>query len=292
MTGVRLFAAILGGLCVAAQARVVEEVVLVPVTVQAADGREVRHPIVVTLFRDDALPAPHPVAVIGHGRSGNARARAAMGRARYAANAHWFARLGFLVAVPTRIGYGETGGEDVENTGPCGRKNYPPGYAAAADQLLATLAAVRLRPDASASRGIVLGQSYGGAAAIAVAARSNVRGIQAVVNFAGGGGGDPVGAPRQPCQPERLARMFADFGATSQVPTLWVYAENDLYFGAEHPVRWHAAFRDRGGRGDLVQFPPQGEDGHGLFTLAPQVWRPTVLAFLRAHGFPAVEPAR
>lgn len=42
----------------------------------------------------------------------------------------------------------------------------------------------------------------------------------------------------------------------------------------------------RGGGGEFVLFPPNGKDGHGLFTQDPDVWRPTVLGFLKANGYP------
>jgi hypothetical protein len=32
--------------------------------------------------------------------------------------------------------------------------------------------------------------------------------------------------------------------------------------------------------------PPNGNDGHGLFTHERAAWRPTVVRFLRANGYP------
>jgi hypothetical protein len=31
--------------------------------------------------------------------------------------------------------------------------------------------------------------------------------------------------------------------------------------------------------------PPNGDDGHGLFTRAPELWQPRLLEFLRANGY-------
>jgi dienelactone hydrolase len=267
-----------------AQARLIEEVVLLPVRVEDMQGRSIAHSILVTIFRDDAMPRPYPVAVVGHGRSGKPEERATMGRARYVAHARWLTQQGFIVAVPTRIGYGNTGGPDVETSGPCSKRNYLPGYQAAADQTLAVIALLRARPDVSAERGIVLGQSYGGATAIAVAAR-NPPGIQLAINFAGGGGGNPETSPQQPCQPALLGRMFSSFGQTARIPALWIYSENDMYFGPTYPRTWFEDYRAAGGPGEFVQFPPFGTDGHRLFVAGPELWRPRVLEFLRTHGF-------
>jgi dienelactone hydrolase len=272
-----------------AAAALVESQFTLTVKVSDAYSKQVERPVVVTTLVDDATPSPRPVLVISHGRAGNPASRAALGRARYTDNARWFAELGFIVAVPTRIGYGVTGGEDVEHSGPCSSTHYGPGFTAAAVQVLAVLDHLRGKPDVAPDRAVVVGQSYGGASSIAVAALMPA-GLQAAINFAGGSGGDPKGSPGRPCQPSRLERTFGGYGRTARIPTLWLYTENDLYFGARYPREWFAAFREAGGTGEFHQFPPHGVDGHTLFTSHPATWQPVVLDFLRRHGLapPAV----
>jgi dienelactone hydrolase len=283
-------AALIGGLvCVdSAHAKLVEEVIKVPVKVANNYGKEVEQDIVVTIFHDDAVPKPYPLLVLGHGRDGYADGRAAMGRVKYSANSRWLTRLGFMVAVPTRVGYGESGGEDVEDTGECQRKNYPPGYAAAAEQTLKVLETLRQRPDAAKDRAVIMGQSFGGTTAITVAAL-NPPGVQATINFAGGGGGNPKASPQNPCAASSLERMFANYGKTARTPTLWIYTENDMYFGPKLPKEWFDAFKAAGGTGEYTLFPALGDNGHGLFSLAPPVWQPRVLEFLRANGYPNIQ---
>jgi dienelactone hydrolase len=273
-----------------ASARIVEEVLKVPVEVKDIHGKVIAQDIVLTLFRDTRSPQPQPVVVLNHGRSPVAKDRAALGRVRFTDNAEWFAHLGFLVAVPTRIGYGETGGEDVEGSGSCTRRDFAPVFEAAAQQTRALLEVVRQRSDVDPKRTVLVGQSFGGATTVALAAM-NLPGVQAAVNFAGGGGGNPKEHPREPCSQPQLKQLFADYGQAARIPMLWVYTENDQYFGPDLPKEWHRAFVDQGGSAEFVQFPPHGRDGHGLFTRGPEVWRPAVLSFLRTHGYPAlVEP--
>ena len=271
--------------CLPAQARLVEQVVKVPVKVTDAYGKVIEHEVVVSVFHESTAPAPRPVAVVNHGRAASADKRAAFGRATYVTNARWLAGLGFLVVVPTRIGYGVTGGEDVEDSGACTRKRYPPAYEAATAQTLQVLDAVRQWPDVQPDRTLVIGQSFGGATAINVAARTPP-GVVAAINFAGGGGANPETQPQRPCDTPGLRDMFAGFGRTARIPTLWVYAENDQWMGPRFPREWFDAFRAAGGVGEFAMFPPNGKDGHGLFTQDPAAWRPTVVQFLRANGYP------
>ena len=271
-------------LCGGAEANLVEEQVDLPVEVKDAYGKAVAMPIKVSFFVDDQTPVPRPVLVINHGRASESTARAAMGRYRPAEVVRWFARQGFVVAVPTRIGYGVTGGEDIEDSGACSRKTYGPGFQAAAQQTLAVIDAATARTDTLEDRTVVVGQSYGGATSVAVAA-SNPAGVVAAINFAGGGGGNPKTSAREPCAPVLLQRLFAAYGRSARVPMLWVYTENDRYWGAEYPKAWLAAFQQGGGRAEFVQFPPHGDDGHSLFTRFPAVWQPAVAAFLRQRGF-------
>jgi dienelactone hydrolase len=264
-------------------AKIVEEVIAVPVVVKDEFGKVHAHTLRTFVYYDDELPSPHPVAIIGHGRAVQANIRANLKPSTYANNAKWFAQLGYLVAIPTRIGYGETGGDDIEDTGSCSRKNFPPAYRVGAEQTIQLLTALRQRPDVAKEKGIVIGQSMGGPIAIATAAL-NVPGVQAVINFAGGGGGNPDLTPGQPCRADSLERLYSNYGKTSRIPTLWVYTENDQYWGAQYPKDWFAAFKANGGNGQYILLPANGKDGHSVFTRDSKAWRPQVLEFLKANG--------
>jgi dienelactone hydrolase len=263
--------------------QIAERVLKVPVKFEDMYRKTIEREITVTVFEDSGR-APYPLLVLSHGRPASTLSRQNFGRARYSEAAKHFAALGYSVWVPTRIGYGASGlDEDPENTGPCAAKLYPPAYAAAAEQVLQVIEYAKRRPDIDGSRVISIGQSYGGAISIALASR-NPPGLAVAINFAGGGGGDPDLRPGEPCESFRLAEMFAGYGKTARVPTLWIYAENDRYFAPKHAKSWYDAFRLHGGSGELVMLPPFGQDGHSLFARGLEVWKPIVERFLLTHA--------
>jgi len=262
---------------------VVESVVEVPVHVRNLYGRTFDQVIKVTVFRDPGR-GRGPFLVLNHGRPTRSEDLAKVPRFRYSQASRYFVGLGFVVLVPTRVGYGESGGPDVEDSGPCDGRFYEPAYAAAADETLAVLEAARQWPFVDGRRGLVVGQSFGGATAMAVAARP-VPGVTAVVNFAGGGGGNPDTHPEQPCSPVRLKALFAGYGKLARVPSLWLYSSNDRFWGPELPKTWFAAFREQGGVGQFVSLPPYQDNGHGIFTGNPAAWQPAFEAFVRELGF-------
>ncbi len=267
-----------------AHAKLVEEVISIPVSIKDMYGKVHAHSVHTYVFYDDEKKSPHPVAILGHGRASTPEQRVNLNLyGGYAGTAKWLAYQGFLVAVPERIGYGKTGGEDIDHSGRCNNPNYLSVYTNAASQMLQVLSAVRRRPDASQDKGLVLGQSFGGATVIALAAQ-NPTGVQAVVNLAGGGGGNPDKSPTEPCQPDRLKEMFASYGETARIASLWIYTENDQYWGAQYPKDWFAAFKAKGGVGDYLLLPPNGKDGHTTFYRDPKAWRPQVWDFLKARG--------
>ena len=272
-----------------AQAKLVTEIIKVPVSVANLYGKTTERDVVVTLLHDDAFfktsAKPYPIAIINHGRAAKPEERTtAFGRANSIVNARWLAGMGFLVAVPTRIGYGVTGGEDLEDTGLCHKKNYPPGYKVGIDQTLQILQTLRQRPDIASDKGLILGQSFGGTIAIGVAAQ-NPTGILATLNFAGGGGGNPETNPMQPCGTANLEHMFATYGKTAKIPTLWVYTENDHWMGPKYPKEWFEAYKAKSGTGEFLLLPPNGTDGHGVFSRDPAAWRTQVMQFMKTNGF-------
>lgn len=265
-----------------ASAGVVEEIVQLPITVQDIAGETHRHSLTVTVFRDDGR-ASAPFMVISHGRSGSAERRARVARARFADHSHYFVSRGFAVFVPTRVGYGVTGGPDVEYSGPCSDRQFAPAFEAGAVQVMAVIRHAKDQPYVDPRRGLLVGQSVGGAITLALSAKE-IEGVAGAINFAGGAGGSPRRRPDDPCSQERLHRVFAGYGASAKIPTLWLYSENDRYWGKDHPQAWFRAFRSKGGAAEFVQLPPYRSDGHASFVGNADAWRPAVEKFLATLG--------
>lgn len=260
------------------RAALVQETVDLPVTAADARGGIVRQSIKVTILRDDTRERA-PFAIINHGRSTDPVLRRTVTSARMGPVARYLVEKGFVVLVPIRIGYGASGGRDIESSGTCDNKTYTPAYEAAARQSLAVIAHAKSLPYVASDRGIVMGTSFGGTTAIGIAAKQ-VPGVLAAMNFAGGGGGRPQTYPDDPCGPERMRALFAAYGATARIPTLWLYSENDRFWGRTWPREWFKAFVDRGGKGEFVKLPVYKSDGHPIFTGNPEAWKPAFEAFV------------
>lgn len=265
-----------------AQSKIIEEVVIVPVSVPNAFGKINNHNVIVTIFRDSERKKS-PYLILNHGRSGSAEERAKLGRAKYSAASKFFVDLGFVVIVPTRGGYGETGGEDTEYSGGCTFPNYPNVFNAAIDTSKTVLHALSVKPYIDFTKGIAVGQSFGGTTAVGLSA-SDLPGLVAAFNFAGGGGGNPVKSPAYPCRADLLEKLFASYGAKSKVPVYWVYSVNDKYWGEKLPKEWFEAFIKAGGKGKFYSLPAYKNDGHLSFTGNTEAWKPFFEATINSLG--------
>ena len=261
-----------------------------PVTVSDLFGREETRQLPVTVFRP-AGDGPHPLVVFNHGRAVGDK-RAHQGRARYEHAVRYLVGKGFVVMVPTRIGYWETFGDfDPEQSGPCRQRNFAPMHRAVSDQVLATVAYAHTLPYVDASRWIVAGQSVGGLSAVATVGRQPP-GLLAGISFSGGSGGSPDANPGRPCNPEALGQHWAGLARNAQVPMLWLYWRGDKYWGDDVPRQWHRAWVDGGGRAEFHQFAALKGDGHSGLDRDMDRWLPVVDAFLAQLGFtqPAIQP--
>jgi dienelactone hydrolase len=238
-----------------------------------------RESIVVTVHKPEGS-GPFPLLVLSHGSPRSADDRLTFGRARLVGQSRPFVEMGFAVLVPTRRGYGESGGRWAEGYGSCFDPDYYAAGLETARDLRAAVDAVRAEPWADTSRIVLAGQSAGGFGSVA-AASGEFKGVRAVINFAGGRGSQ---GPDNVCHDARLVDAMERYGKSVRVPTLWLYSENDRFFGPRLAQRMHAAFVKSGGKAEFVQVPPTGLDGHGYFMRAIQDWSPRVAAFLRREG--------
>jgi dienelactone hydrolase len=263
-----------------------ETIVKLPVTVTLLSGKSHTGQTIVTHFRPNGA-GPFPVVIVNHGRSAARDKRATPARQRYTAVARYWIRRGFAVFVPTRLGYGDAGLDpDPEFSGnSCDDRKFGVTLAAVLKHVGATLDFAKTLSWSDTSRAIIVGQSVGGFASIGASAEK-LPGVLATINFAGGSGGDPDTHPTRPCSPSQMTAIINDAGKRARVPMLWLYAENDKFWGADWPRKWHAAYVQGGGRAELKTFPPVAEDGHQLIGKGFRLWRPVVDEFMAKLGFP------
>ena len=269
-----MLAAVVLAFAVPAPAAITETVMRAPV-VQGIEQACIE----VTVFRPEG-PGPFPLVVLSHGSPRSAVERRTEGRQRLAEQSARFVEMGFAVLVPTRRGYGDSGGDWAEAYGSCGDPDYHRAGLETARDLRAAVDAARGEPWADANRVVLAGQSAGGFGSVA-ASSTPFEGLVAVVNFAGGRGSL---APEQVCGEPRLVEAMARYGERSRVPSLFVYSANDRFFAPPLARRLHAAFTAAGGNAEFLDAPPTGRDGHGYFALRAADWAPRVHHFLRRVG--------
>src|SRR5215467_4870934 len=98
-------------------AKVVMELVELPIKVTDAKGQVVEQKVNVTIVRDDTR-AKAPFLIFNHGRGKNKEINERVNVRPYLDNARYFVSRGYTVFMPVRVGYGATGGPDIENSGP------------------------------------------------------------------------------------------------------------------------------------------------------------------------------
>jgi dienelactone hydrolase len=273
-------------LCNSSFARIVEEIIKVPVSVTNtiyANNPKFEQEITVTIWRDDSIKKS-PYLLFSHGRAGTDQKRASFGRSSERKNSEYFISKGFTVILPTRIGYGVSGGPDADYSGACGNKNYLEARKVAIDQSKQVLNHVFDFSYIDRTKGIVVGQSVGGFTTIGLSAE-NIPGLKGAINFAGGDGGDPIKSAEKPCGDYLIKDTFAKYGASNKVPTLWLYSVNDKFWGEQLPKDWFAAFQKTGGKGQFISLPAYKEDGHSIFRGDLNAWKNDFEKFIKEIGF-------
>lgn len=235
---------------------------------------------------------PFPVMVYAHGRSVTQVERHSLREVIPRQYVEFWLSRGFAAVGVARPGYGRTGGSDKESPGhswdASGRcsGNFNPERVAenASNAIRATVGWVQQQPWARQGAVVVTGNSVGGMTAVAMGATPD--GVAAVVNFAGGTGGNPSTAPTRSCMPDRMTELYAKLGANSRTPSLWLYARNDLFWGEEAPKSWHAAYLNAGAQNStfVMTDATQSPDGHDLIFLGRALWEPQLDAFLKTLG--------
>ena len=237
-------------------------------------------------------PGPFPVLIYAHGRSGTQQERSAMSEIIPRSYLQFWIKRGFAVVASARPGYGRTGGIDREipghswsSAGACQGTPNPEQVAKIAGAAVeATISWLRDQPWANNAKLILSGNSVGGLTMVSLGA-TDQQGVVGYINFAGGIAGNPGLSPGKSCAPEIVRDAYFKYGKSTRIPNLWIYAENDLFWGSETPKTWHAAFAAGGSSTKLVTTPPvHGKDGHDLIFVGQSLWTEPVDEFLKQNG--------
>lgn len=253
----------------------------VRITVTPAQGRSY---VLAALVMRPAQPGRHPLALLTHGTPRDPKDRATREPSGQSEMALEFARRGYIAIAVQRRGYGLSDGPYAESPGGnCETPDYTIPLRAGAADLQGALAWARRQAYVDGGTVIALGPSAGGFAALGLAAERPA-GLKAVISFAGGRGSS---APDELCNEARLTDAFAQLGRAVAVPSLWIYAENDHFFGPRVARGFLQAYTRGGAKADFVMMPAFGDDGHYLSGRAgTALWRPVVDRFLDAQGLP------
>jgi dienelactone hydrolase len=236
---------------------------------------------------------PFPMVIMNHGVSLNPTDRSFFPLVEFRDAAMWFARRGNLVVAPVGSGYGaaahdlpELGiyGPFFSKIGKCTNPNFRDAGLAVALVDLWIIEYMTKEKMAAPRDVIVVGQSAGGWASIALSSQ-NPPAVRAIITFAAGRGGRVDGKPNNNCAPDKLVEATGEFGRSARVPMLWIYAENDTFFGPALSKRMHDAYTNAGGKAEYHMLPPFGSDGHFLIDSAESIpmWAPLVSRFLESN---------
>lgn len=228
-----------------------------------------------TIYKPDG-DGPFPIAVINHGKAfGDPKFQS---RYRPANAARYFLQRGYAVVVPMRQGFSKSGGLYVG--GGC---NVESNGRAQAEDVKGVLDFITQQSWADKERIVVLGQSHGGWTTLAFGP-FNYPGVKALVNFAGG-------LRQESCiaWENNLAKGAGDYGAKTQLPSLWFYGDNDSLFKTETYRAMFEKYTAAGGPAQLVAFGLFGEDAHSLFGSrnGSPIWQPEVNKLLAKTGLPS-----
>ncbi len=227
---------------------------------------------------------PFPAAVLNHDGAATQADRDAVAPARCdAAPVRWFLDRSYVVVLPVRRGFGDSQSNWVANPGPCANPDYVQAGLAGARDIEAAVGWAASLPFVDPAKFVLVGAGEGGWATLAYTSQPDRR-IAAAIVIAAGMGGRAGGIDRRTCRPDRLAEAAAQFGATSRVPTLWVYPTADATFTPELATALHDAFTRTGGRATFAHpDTPGGPERDWLFSdTGAQAWETLAATFLKS----------
>jgi dienelactone hydrolase len=256
---------------------------MVPVTI---DGQRVR--LEMRIYQPTS-GGPVPTLVFNHGSTGRGSDPRIFTRPLdFPEVAAFFVERGWAVVIPARRGRGGSEGQYAEGFAANRDHGYTcdpalsiPGADRALRDIEAAMAAILTMPFVDPSRVLIAGQSRGGILSVAHAGRHPEQ-VKGVINFVGGW----VGAGCRTAS--EINQALFTRGARYAGETLWLYADEDVFYPLSHSRENFAAFRAAGGTGTFHEFPA-GSGGHFL-RARPDRWSAVVEAYLKRQGLPSEKP--
>lgn len=245
-------------------------------------------PLKATTYRPKG-PGPFPLALMMHGGITDDGKRHELGMPHFFDLAVLLIDRGYFVVAPQRRSYGDDPNPFAEQNGSCSVADFRKALGAAAADGQATIDFMRRQPFIDGTRLLIVGHSAGGATSLAMGA-DTPSGLTGIINFAGGKGANPTGNWRKNCHPENLLEAVRGYGARTKVPSLWIYAQNDLWVPPDYATMMHKAYNEAsGGKARLLITAAYGADGHymALQRDGAEIWRKDVTAFVDGLRPPA-----
>jgi dienelactone hydrolase len=252
-----------------------EEVVFVPLASNPGIQLET------TIYRPKGR-GPFPLVVMNHGKAFIAPAKQV--RARYPVLSQEFVRRGYVVVVPMRQGFSQSGGRQLStgcDLAAVGREQ--------AKDVDAVVKHFQKQAWINKDQVVVMGQSQGGLVTMAYAEHP-ANGVKLLVNFAGGL--KSTGGRCKTQWAEDLVLAFEQFGAKAQLNSLWFYGQNDSFFNPSLVASMHSAYLNAGRHpksfARLVAYGAFGQDAHGMveYSGGVRLWWPTLEVELKRLGLP------
>ncbi len=225
---------------------------------------------------------PFPVLIFAHGRPSTRYDRSVLSNPIPFVHVKYWLKQGFAVVASIRPGYGATGGLDREGSGAAINNDLKQCHSAGdlTPFMQRGMASVRTTLDWvkqqtwAKPKAIVLEGHGAGGFLVTTLAAENPDGVVGVINFAGGAAAFPEAGISHSCADKQLTQIFSQAGRTMRVPSIWLYAENDGFWGPDAPKKWHAAFAKHltAPSEFILTGPLPNFDGHYLLNYGGIVW--------------------
>lgn len=222
---------------------------------------------------------PFPLAIVNHGSTGRGTqadrfaSNWADGRLADVLNAQ-----GYIVAFPMRRGRGKSDGLYDEGFGDDRSKGYTcnaeqslEGAERAAEDVRAVIKSLQAQPHITDDPVLLSGVSRGGALSLKLAAEGDIP-TRGVINFVGGWISDKC--------PTATRINTAVMTAKSDVPSIWIYGNEDAFYAITHAQKIFEKYKANGGDGTFSAYDlPGSGNGHWVHAF-PNLWEQSVTNFL------------